>query len=212
MIERFFGKMRCTNCGSYVPDGKRFCADCGAPVNDPEETRLARTNAGAVVSERGGNFPASNREAGEVEQTIFVARPTGLFVGMGYVAAAAGAILLTVLLSMVPQIPWFVIIPLALALFLIPAYYHLRRNMIQYTLTDSSIQIDQGLLSRTTRNIPLRTIQDVVVQASIPQRMLGYGNIIIDNASEVGGEVVLQNIHDPRGHADMLLRELRRWH
>ena len=204
--------MRCTNCGAYVPAGKRFCADCGAPVHDPEETRLARTQGGAIARERSSDYPAPNVEAGEVEQTIFVARPTALFVGMGYLAAAAGAILLTILFSMIPpQIPWFVRIPLALALFLVPAYYHLRRNMIQYTLTDSSIQIDCGLLSRTTRNIPLRTIQDVVVQASIPQRMMGYGNIIIDNASEVGGEVVLQNIHDPRGHADLLLRELRRW-
>ncbi|OLE54466.1 MAG: hypothetical protein AUG51_08120 [Acidobacteria bacterium 13_1_20CM_3_53_8] len=203
--------MRCTNCGAYVPDGKRFCADCGAPVVDPEETHLARSQSGTLARNSQPNYPARNVESGEVEQTIFVARPTALFVGIGYLAAAAGAILLTILLSMIPQVAWFVIIPLALALFLIPAYYHLRRNMIQYTLTDSSIQIDQGLLSRTTRNIPLRTIQDVVVQASVPQRIMGYGNIIIDNASEQGGEVVLQNIHDPRGHADMLLRELRRW-
>ncbi|HMF56365.1 MAG TPA: PH domain-containing protein [Pyrinomonadaceae bacterium] len=206
--------MTCTNCGSYIPAGKRFCADCGEPVVDPEETRLARTQSSTLA--RSNNQPdhlAPNLEPGEVERTIFVARPTALFVGIGYAAAAVGAILFTVLLSMIPRlnIPWYVVIPLALALFLIPAYYHLRRNMIQYTLTDSSIQIDQGLLSRTTRNIPLRTIQDVVVQASIPQRIMGYGNIIIDNASEQGGEVMLHNIHDPRGHADLLLRELRRW-
>jgi uncharacterized membrane protein YdbT with pleckstrin-like domain len=83
--------------------------------------------------------------------------------------------------------------------------------MIRYTLTDTEIEIDQGLVARTTRNIPLRTIQDVTVRSTIPQRLLGYGNVIIDNASEQGGEIVLRNIQDPRHHRDLLLRELRRW-
>ena len=39
-------------------------------------------------------------------------------------------------------------IPLALALLLIPAYYHIRRNMVKYTVTDSKLQIDKGLIAR----------------------------------------------------------------
>ena len=57
---------------------------------------------------------------------------------------------------------------------------------------------------------PFRNIQDVTVSATIPQRLLGYGNLVIDNASEHGGDVVLRNITNPRHHADLLLRELRR--
>jgi uncharacterized membrane protein YdbT with pleckstrin-like domain len=102
-------------------------------------------------------------------------------------------------------------VPLALALLLIPAFYHIKRNTVRYTLTDSKIEIDQGLIARTTRNIPLRNIQDVTVSSSIPQRMLGFGNLIIDNASETGGTTILRNINDPRHYADLLLRELRRW-
>jgi uncharacterized membrane protein YdbT with pleckstrin-like domain len=102
-------------------------------------------------------------------------------------------------------------VPLGLALLLIPAFYHVKRNTVRYTLTDSKIEIDTGFISRTTRNIPLRNIQDVTVSASIPQRILGFGNLIIDNASETGGTTVLRNINDPRHHADLLLRELRRW-
>jgi hypothetical protein len=41
--------------------------------------------------------------------------------------------------------------------------------------------------------------------------VLGFGNLIIDNASEQGGTTILRNINDPRHHADLLLRELRRW-
>ena len=35
--------------------------------------------------------------------------------------------------------------------------------------------------------------------------------IIVDNASEVGGTIVMRNISNPRHYADLLLRELRRW-
>ena len=113
-----------------------------------------------------------------------------LFIKIGYVAAVIGAILLTVGLNMIKlvDIPWYIWLPLALALLLIPAYYHLKRNMIRYTLTDSKIEIDYGLIARTTRNIPLAKIQDVTVSASILQRILGFGDVVVDNASEIGGQ------------------------
>ena len=127
--------------------------------------------------------------------------------------AERSAQFLTVILALFSfvDIPWYVSLPLALGLLLIPAYYHLKRNTVSYTLTDSKVTIDQGLIARTTRNIPLRNIQDVTVSATIPQRVLGFGNLIIDNASEQGGTTILRNIDDPRHHADLLLRELRRW-
>ena len=109
------------------------------------------------------------------------------------------------------DIPIYVSLPIALALLLIPAYYHLKRNMVRYTLTDSKIEIDHGLIARTTRNIPLSKIQDVTVSASIFQRMLGFGDVVVDNASEVGGTTILHNINSPRQYADLILRALRRW-
>ena len=137
-----------------------------------------------------------------------------LFIKIGYAAAVIGAILLTILLAMIKfiDIPWFVSVPIALALLLIPGYYHLKRNMVRYTLTDSKIEIDYGLIARTTRNIRLAKIQDVTVSASILQRILGFGDVVVDNASEIGGTTVLHNINNPRQYADLILRELRRWH
>jgi membrane protein YdbS with pleckstrin-like domain len=193
--------MHCSNCGSYVAPGVRFCSGCGAPASDPEATRIARTQAGLPVA----------RESQEVEHTVFSVRPTMIFIKLGYALAILGAISLVFLLALL-DVPAYISIPLALALLLIPAYYHLRRNMIRYTVTDAKIEIDTGLVARTTRNIPLSKIQDVTVSASIPQRILGFGDLIIDNASEVGGTVILHNISSPRHYADLLLRELRRWH
>lgn len=134
-----------------------------------------------------------------------------LFIKIAYVAAVLAAIVLTILLAMV-DIRWYISLPISLALLLIPAYYHLKRNMIRYTLTDSKMEIDHGLIARTTRNIPLTKIQDVTVSASIWQRILGFGDLVVDNASELSGTTILHNINNPRHYADLLLRELRRWH
>ena len=196
--------MRCANCGSFLDSDSRFCKNCGTPFRDPEETRIVRTQSSVPTQ----------RDEHDVESVVFQVRPTLLFVKIGYVAAIIGAVLLTILLAMIRivEIPWYFSLPIALGLLLIPAYYHMKRNMIRYTLTDSKIEIDYGLIARTTRNIPLGKIQDVTVSASIPQRMLGFGDVVVDNASEIGGSTILHNINNPRHYADLLLRELRRWH
>ena len=197
--------MHCSKCGAFLDSDSRFCKSCGAPAPDSEETRIARPEA---------SVPARYDADDDVESVVFTVRPTMLFIKIGYVAAVIGAVVLTILLAMISfiEIPWYFSLPIALGLLLIPAYKHLKRNMIRYTLTDSKIEIDYGLIARTTRNIPLAKIQDVTVSASIPQRILGFGDVVIDNASEIGGSTILHNINNPRHYADLLLRELRRWH
>lgn len=216
----------CYNCGERLTTSARFCAACGAPADSEqtrvaqeatrfasEETRVAQPRPRAVQPLPVRPLaPVPERRADErEEQVVFTVRPTLLFIKLGYGLAALGGVALIALLAWLSMTP-YISIPLALALLLIPAYKHLRRNTVRYTLTDSKIEIDQGLVSRTTRNIPLRNIQDVTVSATVFQRLLRFGNLVIDNASETGGTTVLRNIPDPRRHADLLLRELRRWH
>ena len=193
--------MSCSSCGAYVAPGVRFCSNCGAAASDPESTRIARLQSNTL-----------QRSADDdLEHVIFTVRPTMIFIKAGYALAALGGIAIVFFLSSL-GLPFYISLLLAFALLVIPAYYHVRRNMIRYTVTDSKLEIDTGLIGRTTRNIPLSKVQDVTVSASIPQRLMGFGDIIVDNASEVGGTIVMHNISSPRHYADLLLRELRRWH
>jgi membrane protein YdbS with pleckstrin-like domain len=196
--------MPCTNCGSTLNPNSRFCDQCGAPAPDAEETRIARPQF---------SVPA-RPDDDDIESVIFTVRPTMLFIKIGYALAVLGAVLLTIALNMVQvvNIPLYISLPIALSLLLIPAYYHLKRNMVRYTLTDSKIEIDYGLIARTTRNIPLVKIQDVTVSASIFQRILGFGDVVVDNASEIGGTTILHNINNPRQYSDLILREMRDRH
>src|SRR4030088_2913664 len=132
--------MLCTNCGSVLNPNSRFCDQCAAPAPDAEETRIARPQSSVPI----------RHDDDDIESVIFTVRPTMLFIKIGYAAAVLGAILLTVLLAMISfvDIPWFYSLLVALGLLLIPAYYHLKRNMVRYTLTDSKIEIDHGLIAR----------------------------------------------------------------
>ncbi len=196
--------MRCATCGAVLNPNSRFCDQCGTSANDVEETRIARPQRSAAPA------PYANDD---LEHVVFTVRPTMLFIKAGYILAVIGAIALIILLNMIKfiDIPLLISVPVSLALLLIPAYYHLKRNMVRYTLTESKIEIDYGLIARTTRNIPLSKIQDVTVSASIPQRVLGFGDVVVDNASELGGTTVLHNINTPRQYADLILRHLPRW-
>jgi uncharacterized membrane protein YdbT with pleckstrin-like domain len=227
------------NCGADIPANVRFCGSCGAPA-DTEATRVASrggatetaaTTAGVrtsfdseltavrqpeqVLSERAAQTPTPRtaRDEAADERVIFSIRPTFLFIGIGYILAAVAAVGLSTLLAMFAgqYISAPIAVLITLPLLLIPAFKHLRRNTIKYTLTDSKIEIDQGFLARKTRNIPLRNIQDVTVSSTIMQRLFNFGDLIIENANEVGGQTLLDNIPNPRRHAELLLRELRRW-
>jgi membrane protein YdbS with pleckstrin-like domain len=211
--------MHCTNCGTYIAPNARFCSGCGAPAVDPEMTRFAGAQpqpfAAPPVQPQPVYHPpppARQERTNDAERQIFKTRPTLFFIKIGYGLAALGAIIVIILLASVISAPWWIALPIALALLLIPAFYHVKRNMVQYTLTNHKLEIDEGFIARTTRNLPLRNIQDVTVSSTILQRVLGYGNVVIDNASELGGSTVLHNIHNPRQYADLLLRELRRFH
>ncbi len=201
----------CATCGLNIASGARFCSGCGAVAVAPERTRAAVVNAPPPSPYAPAQTQTRVAESSEVERVVFTINPTLLFVKIGYAVTALGSIALIILLALMSA-PTLISVILALALLLVPAFYHVKLRAIRYTLTDSKIEIDRGLLARTTRNIPLRNIQDVTVSATLAQRLLGVGNLLIDNASEANGKTILGNIRQPRRHADLLLRELRRWH
>ena len=196
--------MFCTKCGAKNSDEAVYCQKCGTLLVAEEETRIVRRQIKTETDD----------STEEIEKEIFSIRPTLMFVKIGYGLAILGALLLVALFNLFSQLTnlnipaWFVVLA-GLSLLLIPAFYHLKQKLVRFTLTDAKIEIDEGLISKRTRNVPLRTIQDVTVSATVPQRMLGFGNLIIENAGETDGKIILKNINSPKKYADVLLKQMR---
>ncbi len=187
--------MFCSSCGKENSDEAAFCQKCGRAFEAEEETRVASRSPVAVDGHR-----------------IFSITPTLKLVYVGYVMAVLGAFLLVGVVSIFlrSMVGVWASVILGMALLLVPLFFHIRKKLVRYTLTDATIEIDRGLVSRTTQNIPLRRVQDITVSASVAQRMLGIGDLIVDNASEDGGKVILAGIDSPKKYADMMLQQLRR--
>lgn len=195
--------MFCDKCGADNKDTAAFCRECGATIEEVE-TRVAVRSDNAVSTDKDDLLSSEN------ERQIFSITPTLMFVKLGYVLAAVGALLLVAAVAAFSSIGTIWAVLLGLLLFLIPAFYHIKQKLVRYTLTDSKLEIDAGLISRTTRSVPLRRIQDVTVSASVLQRLLGFGDLMIDNASEEAGKVILKNINDPKQRAEDVMRQMRR--
>ncbi|MDH3494308.1 MAG: PH domain-containing protein [Acidobacteriota bacterium] len=192
----------CIKCGRENREEAQFCKKCGAKIETDleEETRVAKRSEDSEESD---------------EPEVFSIRPTLMFVQMGYALAVISAFLLAALLATVGSIFSLavssgIVVLLGISLLLIPAYYHVRQKTVRYTLTDSKMEIDEGLLSKTTRNVPLRIIQDVTVSANFFQRILGFGDVEIENANESDEKIVLKNINTPKKYAAILLEQMRR--
>ena len=199
--------MFCIKCGAKNSDEAVFCQKCGNRFQfaDEEETRIAKQI----------NFTDKQIEDEDNEENIFSIRPTLMFVKLGYALAVLGSFLLVILLAAFGvltdyPVPSTLAVIVGLTTLFIPGYYHLKQKMVRYTLTDSKVEIDEGLVSKTTRNVPLRIIQDVTVSATFTQRLLGFGNIIIENANENDNKIVLKNINSPKEYAQVLLKQMRK--
>lgn len=198
--------MYCEKCGAENSETAAYCRKCGVPIAAAEiETRVA-------ARPQGINEKAVVDAAAFAEKEIFAISPTLKFVKAGYIAAAIAAILFVGLISALfsSYISVTIAVILGLLLFLIPGYYHLRQKLVRYKLTESKLEIDSGFISRNTRNVPIRRIQDVTVSATPWQRLFGIGDVVIDNASDDGGKTTLKNVDTPKRHADELLEQMRR--
>jgi membrane protein YdbS with pleckstrin-like domain len=212
--------MFCEKCGGENSETAKFCRKCGAGIGEEVETRVTVRNAGPAARRPMEEMPPNYRApidapppkamSADVEKPIFSITPTLLFVKVGYVIAALAAVLLVAAVAAYTSLPVWIAIVIGLMLFLIPGYFHFKQKLVRYTLTESQLEIDEGFIARKTRNIPLSRIQDVTVSSSVVQRVLGFGDLMIDNASDEGGRIALRNINTPKVRADQLLKEMRK--
>lgn len=204
--------MFCIKCGEDNKDTAVYCRNCGEPTGVEVETQVVARVVPDDLPPDQRSIDAAPYQPGEDEAQIFSITPTLMFVKFGYVLTAIAALFLVAIASAFAYliVPIWLAVILGLLIFVIPAFYHIKKKLVRYTLTETKLEIDEGFISRSTRNVPLRRIQDVTVVATATQRLLGIGDLMIDNASDEGGKVILKDINSPKEYADTLLRQMRR--
>lgn len=74
----------------------------------------------------------------------------------------------------------------ALGIYAIVAWLRWKEDTL--TVTDQRVILEEGVLRRSSRVIPLDRVQDVSTTQTLLGRVLGYGTVEIDAAGTSGGE------------------------
>jgi membrane protein YdbS with pleckstrin-like domain len=223
--------MYCNRCGNNLPPESQFCNRCGNRVQaegrshrpnsiPPPRVRPARRRL--VVEDQYTEAPYFEDEyeqpadfaeepglETEGEETIFTIYPAFYGIAAQYVIAILLSIAVTAAIAYF-NLPLWIALAFAAICFIRPFYNHIQHNHTVYKLTSVKVEIKSGLFSKTSRNIPLRHIQDVTVSESFRERLIGIGDVVIDSAA-VEGKILMPNIKDPRKYAEMILNQLQYW-
>ena len=99
---------------------------------------------------------------------------------------------------------------LILAFALIPAYY----RSVEYELGDEEVVVRQGIITKTIKTVPYRTVTNIEVKRGLLDRWLGIGGIAVHTAgysAQGGPEVKLSGLKDyERVHSE-IFAALRRF-
>lgn len=71
-----------------------------------------------------------------------------------------------------------------------------KRQFTLYVLTSERIVVRTGVLNRSSKEIPLESISNVVFNQSVLERMLGYGDVFLESSGETSA-TRLDDVADP---------------
>ena len=98
---------------------------------------------------------------------------------------------------------WVYLLPLIVLLW--PLNLHLKRRMVTLRFHDDHLTLDTGFFSRTRRTVDTAKIQDVTVQQSFGQRLMGIGDLKFEDSGQSGG-MLIAGLDNPRELADAKAR------
>jgi uncharacterized membrane protein YdbT with pleckstrin-like domain len=99
--------------------------------------------------------------------------------------------------------PWIIL--------LAPLNMYVKRRSVTLRFHDDHLTLETGFLSRTRRTVDLAKIQDVTVQQTLGQHLLGTGDLMLESAGE-SGRMAISNLDRPREIADSIIEGSKRSH
>jgi uncharacterized membrane protein YdbT with pleckstrin-like domain len=133
-------------------------------------------------------------------------RPTAKFIMLRAI--------ISVLLFLAVEIVWYTqwrdneklqFVPMVAFVVLIwPLPGALRRQFTKTTVSGDRLHYETGIFSKTTRTIQLSKLQDLRVEQTFAQRILGVGNLSIETAGAASWEAI-EDVDNPQAFADEIL-------
>jgi membrane protein YdbS with pleckstrin-like domain len=135
-------------------------------------------------------------------------RPSVKLIKLAYFSALvlAVAVILLSLNYNQPAIYWLLLIPLVITI--VAATKHAVRRTTTLVIEDGRVRHESGILSKSSRVMDLTKVQDVRMDQTLAQRMLGIGNVSLETAGETS-RITIVGVDDPRQVSDHILQMAR---
>ncbi|HKF41690.1 MAG TPA: PH domain-containing protein [Thermoanaerobaculia bacterium] len=95
---------------------------------------------------------------------------------------------------------WLMLVAAAFAVIALASFAMLRfrANLDEFIVTSRRVIRKVGVVSREIQQAPLEKIQDITIEQGVLGRMLGFGTVIVETASEKG-MIVFPSVAGPEG-------------
>jgi membrane protein YdbS with pleckstrin-like domain len=194
----------CANCDRQIGhlekpfqwQGNTVCHECyerlsRAAANDPAAPATTAAPASA---------PAASEPTG-ADSVEWTGSPAVIRNVPVYTAVAVLCITAMVLAFYIPWAWAAISIPPLLAIVLIE---EIQRRSIAYTITSRRVIMERGILSKDRHEVRISDIREVNLDQTFVGRIFGFGTVGLDTAAEVGGDINMEYIPDPRRVMDLL--------
>jgi uncharacterized membrane protein YdbT with pleckstrin-like domain len=135
-----------------------------------------------------------------------VLRPSTKFIKLGYVFCLAMAVGIAAYLKSTGPTDehfwWLLVVPAFLVVILLMR--HLKRRMVKLEILGDRVRYESGFISKMTRTEEVIKLQDVRVDQSLGQRMIGIGDLSFETAGGTS-RIVMHSIDHPQAAADHIL-------
>jgi uncharacterized membrane protein YdbT with pleckstrin-like domain len=134
-------------------------------------------------------------------------RASTKFIKLGYVFCLAMAVGIGAFLKATGPTDahfwWVLIVPAFLLIILMMR--HMKRLLVKLEITTDHVRYESGLFSKMTRTEDVTKLQDVQVRQTLPQRMMGIGDLSFETAG-ASSPIVMHSIDQPQAAADYILQ------
>ena len=139
-----------------------------------------------------------------------VLRPSTKFIRLGYALCLILAIAIAAYLKSTGPADerywWLLIVPGLLMVMVMTR--HMKQRLIKLEVLSDRVRYESGFFSKTTRTEQVIKLQDVRVDQTLGQRMVGIGNLSFETAGG-SSRIVMPSIDRPQLAADHLLELAR---
>lgn len=175
-------KIYCSNCGTLIEGSSKFCRACGAPQHGLEAS-VYRAQAPTVEP---GALP-SQPTTDQLE--YFPRRNLGFGGFMGFFLSfiAKTFVILVLFVVGIVLAPQYFILATAAYLLLVAVSAMLVYSNFYFEIDEDGLTIESGVIHKSQVTVPFDQVQNVNIERSIIERILGVSSISIETAGSSGG-------------------------